>query len=160
MAAGVNFRLPAVILANDTNCPTVTVTPDSANAPAPGWVVIFTFSSTLAGESLGSVKPKSAAAKVYTASSSIVTVLLAPTGASLTAATVMLKDSLSVLTPPFAVPPLSTTVQVRLPLPLAPATVLYLRPCSCASVTVVLALTCVVPSASHRVVNAGIAVTV
>ena len=65
------------------------------------------------------------------------------TGASLTALTVMARFSVSVSTPPLAVPPLSCTVQVRLPLPLALATVLYFRPCSSVSVTVVLAVTCV-----------------
>ena len=71
----------------------------------------------------------------------------------------MERFSVSVSTPPLAVPPLSCTVQVRLPLPLALATVLYFRPCSWVSVTVVLAVTCVVPSASQSVMCAGITVT-
>ena len=46
----------------------------------------------------------------------------------MTAVTVILSVSVSVSTPPLAVPPLSWTVQVRLLLPLASATVLYFSP--------------------------------
>ena len=112
--------MPAVILANDTNCPTVTATPDSASVPAPGKVVTLTFNNALAppapAASPGSVKPKSAAAKVYTASSSTVTVLLVPTGASLTAVTltVIVRAEVSRSTPLFAVPPSSCTWKVKL----------------------------------------------
>ena len=67
--------------------PAVTATPDSVRLPAPGSVVIVTALSALAGLSFGSVKPKSAAVKVYCVSSSVVTVLLVPAGASLTAVT-------------------------------------------------------------------------
>src|SRR5204863_442073 len=49
-------------------------------------------------------------------------------GASFTAVTVMDRFSVSVSAPPLAVPPESCTVQVRFPLPLASATVLYLSP--------------------------------
>ena len=79
-------------------------------------------------------------------------------GASLMALTVTASVSLSVSTPPPAVPPLSCTDQVRLPVPLAFATVLYLRPCSSASVSVSLTATAVVPSALKTLMNAGIAV--
>ena len=46
------------------NWPAVTATPLSVSVPAAGSVVIFTASRLLAGESLGSVKPKSAAVNV------------------------------------------------------------------------------------------------
>ena len=42
------------------------------------------FKNAFAGVSLGSLKPKSAAAKVYAVSSFVVTVLSAPAGASFT----------------------------------------------------------------------------
>ena len=67
--------------------PAVTATPDNVKLPAPGIVVIVTAVSALAGLSLGSVKPKSAAANVYCVSSSVVTVLSVPAGASLTEVT-------------------------------------------------------------------------
>ena len=70
--------------------PALTSTPLSVRLPAPGRVVIFTAASALAGLSAASLKPKSAAANVYALSSSVVTVLLAPAGASLTAVTSML----------------------------------------------------------------------
>ena len=93
----------------------MTATPESSRVPAPGSPLIFTFSSALAGESLGSVKPKSAAVKVYTASSSTVTVLLAPTGASLTVVTltVIVRGVVSRSTPLLAVPPSSCTWNVN-----------------------------------------------
>ena len=71
------------------NSPALTSTPLSVRLPAPGSVVIFTALSALAGLSAASLKPKSAPAKVYAVSSSVVTVLLVPAGASLTAVTLM-----------------------------------------------------------------------
>ena len=71
---------------------------------------------------------------------SVMLPLLSRTGASLTALTVIAKLSVSVFTPPLAVPPLSTTVHVRLLPPLASAIVLYLSPCNSASVTTVFAV--------------------
>ena len=44
--------------------PSVTATPLLVSVPAPGSVVIFTASRLLAGLSLASLKPKSAAVKV------------------------------------------------------------------------------------------------
>ena len=64
LAAGVNFSLPALMSATETNWPAVTATPLSVSVPSRGSVVILTAASALAGVSLGSVKPKSAAAKV------------------------------------------------------------------------------------------------
>ena len=64
LAAGVNFSLPAVMSATETNWPAVTATPLSASVPAAGSVVILTARSVLAGVSLGSLKPKSAAVNV------------------------------------------------------------------------------------------------
>src|SRR5437764_1273397 len=61
--------------------------------------------------------------------------------------------SVSVSTPPLAVPPLSWTVQVRLLLPFASETVLYFSPCSCARFTVLLAFTCLFPSESPITTN-------
>ena len=67
-AVGVGGRgehqLAAVMSATATNWPAVTATPLSVSVPAPGSVVIFTASSVLAGVSLGSLKPKSAAVNV------------------------------------------------------------------------------------------------
>ena len=63
---------------------------------------------------------------------SSLTVVMTPAvvrvGASLTALTVTKRLSVRVLMPPFAVPPLSTTVQVMFPEPLALAIVLYVSP--------------------------------
>ena len=94
----------------------MTATPLSVRLPAPGRVVIFTASSALAGLSLASLKPKSAVANVYAVSSSVVTVLLAPDGASLTAVTltVIVLAVGSRSTPPLAVPPSSCTWKVKL----------------------------------------------
>ena len=78
----------------------------------------------------------------------------------MTALTVIDRVSVNVFAPPLAVPPLSMTVHVRLLLPLTSATVLYVSPCNSASVTTVLAVTCVTPSAFHSVMCAGITVTV
>jgi len=56
--------------------------------------------------------------------------------------------------------PLSVTVQVRFPFPLASATVLYFRPCKAVrSASVVFSKIWVVPSASQTVMNDGIPVT-
>ena len=114
-ATGVNFKLPALMFATETNWPTVTATPESVKLPAPGKAVILMLSSTLTGESLGSVKPKSAAVKVYAVSSSVVTVLLVPIGASFTDVTftVIVRAEVSRSTPPLAVPPSSCTWKVN-----------------------------------------------
>ena len=103
------------MLATETLWPAVTATPDSARVPAPGMVLILTAVSALAGLSLGSVKPKSALANVYAVSSSVVTVLLVPAGASLTAVTftVIVLGVGSRSTPPLAVPPSSCTWKVK-----------------------------------------------
>src|SRR5437868_2656521 len=53
-----------------TVSPALSSTPLLVSAPAPGMVEILTASRLLAGVSLGSVKPKSAVANVYAASSS------------------------------------------------------------------------------------------
>ena len=79
------------------------------------------------------------------------------TGASLMALTVMLKLWLSASLPPLAVPPLSLTVQVMLPEPLALATVLYFRPCMSASVNGVVVVTSV-PSDLNSLMKEGMAV--
>jgi hypothetical protein len=83
--------------------------------PAAGSVEIFTAAKAFAAASLGSVKPKSAAAKVYEASSRIVTVRSAPAGASLTevTSTVIVFAEASRSTPAFAVPPSSWTWKVK-----------------------------------------------
>ena len=61
--------------------------------------------------------------------------LLVITGASLTGVTLTLSDSVKVSTPPLAVPPLSTTFQLKVAgPPLAFAVGLNFMPCSCASV--------------------------
>jgi hypothetical protein len=96
--------------------PAVTATPDSVRLPAPGMAVILTAVSALAGESLGSAKPKSAAANVYCISSFVVTMLFVPAGASLTAVTltVIVFGEASRSTPPLEVPPSSCTWKVKL----------------------------------------------
>src|SRR5262245_13945951 len=76
-------------------------------------------------------------------------------GASLTAFTVTASVSLSVSMPPLAVPPLSLTLQMRLPEPTALAKVLYFRPCRSASVSEVLVVTGVVPSDLNNVIVDG-----
>jgi hypothetical protein len=63
-AAGVNTRLPAAMLAALTNCPALTAEPESVRLPATGSVEILTAISVFAAASFGSLKPKSAAAKV------------------------------------------------------------------------------------------------
>ena len=118
-ATAVNFKLPALMLATDTNWPALTATPESVRLPAPGSAVILTALSAFAPAALpasaGSVKPKSAAVKVYAASSSVVTVLFVPTGASLTDVTftVIVRGVASRSTPPFATPPSSCTWKVK-----------------------------------------------
>ena len=69
------------------------------------------------------------------------------TGASFTALTVIERLSVRLLAFGGVLLPLSVTVQVTLPVPLASATVLYFSPCNSAAVTVPLTITCVVPSA-------------
>src|SRR5437588_673252 len=81
--------------ATDTNWPAVTATALLVNEPAPGVVVISTAARALGGVSLGSLKPNSAALKVWVASSSTVTVLSAPAGASLTGLTVRVTAALA-----------------------------------------------------------------
>ena len=70
------------MLAAGITCPTVTAVPFKVRVPAPGKDAMMTDCSVLAGVSLGSVKPKSAALKVCVASSLRVMVLSAPAGAS------------------------------------------------------------------------------
>src|SRR5262249_60874938 len=83
-AAGANWSFPPVRSAIETIWPAVTVTLLSVSVPAVGKVVIFTAARALAplllAASTGSVKPKSAAAKVYELSSRIVLLLSAPAG--------------------------------------------------------------------------------
>ena len=123
MATGVNTSLPALMSASETSWPAVTLTPLSCSVPATGSAVILTAVSALTGESAESVKPKSAAVKMYAVSSSVVTVLFVPTGASLTDVTftLMVRGVASRSMPPFAVPPSSCTWKVNdaYPTPLA-----------------------------------------
>ena len=111
-----NTRLPAVMLAAGISAPAVTPTPESVRLPAAGSVVITTDWSALAGVSVGSVKPKIGGRQARAASSSVVTVVLVPAGASLTAVT--LRVTVFALgsrsTPPLAVPPSSCTWKVKL----------------------------------------------
>ena len=87
--AGANTNCPAAMSATLTNCPAATAVPLSLSVPAPGSVAIFTAWKALGGVSWGSVNPKSARANVYGVSSSVVTVVAVPTGASLTDRTAM-----------------------------------------------------------------------
>ena len=112
LAAGVNTSRPALMSATLTNCPAVTAMPLSVRLPAPGSVVILTAASALAGLSFGSLKPKSAAVKTFAVSSSVVTVLSVPAGASLTAVTLMVKVSVSLA------PKVSDVTMVRVSGPL------------------------------------------
>ena len=116
MAAGVNRSKPLLRSASAIICPFVTATPLSVRLPAAGRALIFTPERALAGESLGSVNPKSAAAKAQVVSSGIVTVLDVPEGASFTGVTLMVNvlGLGSRLTPPLVVPPLSCTWKVKL----------------------------------------------
>ena len=79
--------------------------------------MIFTAASAFAGASFGSLKPKSRRGEACSAlSSSVVTVLFAPAGASFTEVTltvIVFADG-SRSTPPFAVPPSSCTWNVKL----------------------------------------------
>ena len=77
------------ILAAVIICPAVIATPESLNIPVLGRVVIFTLAKALAGESFGSLKPKSATVKLTAVSSSVVMVLSVPAGASFTELMVM-----------------------------------------------------------------------
>ena len=69
-----------------------TAEPLSFSVPAAGMLVILTAASALAGESLGSVKPKSAASSVRGVSSLMVSVAEVPIGASLIGPTLISKE--------------------------------------------------------------------
>ena len=62
--AGVNTSRPRLMSATVTIWPALTAAPLLANVPVPGKVLMRTAPRLLAGVSLGSVKPKSAATKV------------------------------------------------------------------------------------------------
>src|SRR3989441_163909 len=115
-AAGASTSRPASMSPTLTNWPATTAAPRTLSVPVPGSVVIFTAWKALGGVSWGSVKPKSARANVYAVSSSVVTVVAVPTGASLTGVTftVSARGVGSRSTPPLAVPPLSCTWNVKL----------------------------------------------
>src|SRR5436309_16077655 len=87
-------------------CLRVSLTALSLSVPAPGRLVILTAAKALAGLSFGSLKPKSAATKVWLPSSRMVIVLSVPDGASLTDVTwiVIVLAVGSRSTPPLAVP--------------------------------------------------------
>ena len=108
-ATGINTSLPALMSATVTVWPAPTAAPLFVRLPAPGSVAIRTAIRLWAGLSLPSLKPKSAALKVYAVSSFVVTVLSVPAGASFTAVTftvsVLAEASRSM--PPLAVPPAS-----------------------------------------------------
>ena len=110
-AEGWNLSLPAAISAAEMNWPLVTLTPFRVNFPAVGRLLMRTACNWLAGESYGSVKPKSAFVKTYAEPSTVVTVLSVPAGASLTGMTltVIALATGSRSTPPLAVPPSSCT---------------------------------------------------
>ena len=92
-----------------TTWPTVTLTPLSFSVPRAGSVVIFTASSEFAPLSAVSYMPKSPVAKLYVASSLMVSVAGEPAGASFTAVIVMFwRPVLLVL-----VPSLAANVTVR-----------------------------------------------
>ena len=109
LSAGVQVMLG--MLASVTTWPVVMATPESLSVPVVGKVVILTLAKALAGLSLGSVKPKSAAASATAVSSSVVRVLSAPAGASLTGITVMVVTAAAELSPPS----LTTVLMIRLP---------------------------------------------
>jgi hypothetical protein len=122
LAAGVKVswpRLPAGIA-----WPAVTATPFRRSTPceAGGSVVTITDCRPLGVVSPASVSGKSAAEKVWVASSSIATVRSAPAGASLTAVIAIVAVSVSVSVPPVPVLPRSLVVMVSVTLPLAFAT--------------------------------------
>ena len=64
LVAGEKRSRPVLRSASAIICPIVTATPLSLRVPDAGKVLIFSANSVLAGESLVSLKPKSAAAKV------------------------------------------------------------------------------------------------
>ena len=64
LSAGVNRSKPEATLAAVMEAPAVTATELFVRLPLAGSVVIFTARSVFAGVSMGSLKPKSAAAKV------------------------------------------------------------------------------------------------
>ena len=64
LGTGAKRSKPPLRSATAINCPLVTATALSVRFPAPGSVLIFTATNVLAGESLVSLNPKSAAAKV------------------------------------------------------------------------------------------------
>ena len=86
-----------VISATGIEVPAVTAVPLFDKVPAPGSVVILTANNVFAGESFGSLNPKSVVANVTVASSFNVIVLSVPAGASLTELTVidMVSESVS-----------------------------------------------------------------
>jgi len=104
-ATGSNVRF--AMSATAMNWSAATATPLSFNVPAAGNDAIFTRLNALTGMSFGSVKPKSAEAKVYVPSSSMVTVLSVPAGASFTSVTRSVIQPSSV-----AVPSLTRTRKV------------------------------------------------
>ncbi len=73
------------------NWPAVTATLFSLRLPAWGSVAMRTAPRALADASVGSVKPKSLAAKVFVLSSSMVSVASLPAGASLTGVTLTVR---------------------------------------------------------------------
>src|SRR5438128_1492594 len=82
-----------------------TAAPLKVSVPCAGKLLILTASRLFVGVSFGSVKPKAAALKTYGVSSLVVTVLLNPIGASLTAVTVILLlavAELNAVLPPFS----------------------------------------------------------
>ena len=64
LSAGVNWSKPDVMFATGMEAPAVTATELFVRLPLAGSVVTFTPSSVFAGVSVGSVRPKSAAANV------------------------------------------------------------------------------------------------
>ena len=97
MAAGAYTRLPK--LATGMFWLRVTGAPPSVSVPTVGRVVMITALRLLAGVSIASAKPKSAAVRVRLPSSSTVMVVLTAVGASLTVCTVISTLSLSLNVP-------------------------------------------------------------
>src|SRR5437764_487551 len=91
LLAGVNTSLPAVMSAAETYWPPVTATLLLVRLPAPGSVRISTSISDLSAVVFSSHKPNSDALKVWAVSSSVVTVVSVPDGASLTDVTLMVR---------------------------------------------------------------------
>ena len=80
--------------------------------PAVGRVLMMTAFRSLAGLSVASAKPKSAAEKVLLPSSGRVIVALVPVGASLTGVTLIVSVASTLVSmPPLVVPPLSCTLK-------------------------------------------------